>query len=517
LNNLESLVGGFATVISPENLLFALIGVTLGTLVGVLPGIGPAVTIALLLPVTYNFSDPVGAFIMFAGIYYGAMYGGSTTSILLNTPGESASVATALEGHQMARRGKARAALATAAIGSFVAGLISTLLLAFVAEPLGQLAVTFRATDYFALMVLALVAVTALVGSSLVRGLISLCFGILIGFIGLDNQSGQARFTFDNPALFDGIDVVLLIIGLFAIGETLYVMVKGRTRPGQVTPLEPKQPGTFMWLTRSEWRRSFPAWLRGSAFGFPFGVLPSGGAELPTFMSYTYEKNRSKGKNEFGNGAIEGVAGPEAANNASFSGVLVPLLTLGLPTSATAAVLLAAFQIFNLQPGPQFMSESPDLVWAVIASLFIGNVLLLALNLPLIRLWVKVLQVPRPVLYASILVFASLGIYSVSGSITDVMIAFGIGIVAFFMRQFDFPVAPAILGAILGPELELQFRRALTLSNGNLGTFMERPLTVAILLLALLALLLPYLPKITAKLRGRSPATAGKLSFGDED
>jgi putative tricarboxylic transport membrane protein len=270
LNNLESLIGGFATVVSPENLLFALIGVTLGTLVGVLPGIGPAVTIALLLPVTYNFSDPVGAFIMFAGIYYGAMYGGSTTSILLNTPGESASVATALEGHQMAKRGRARAALATAAIGSFVAGLISTLLLAFVAEPLGRLAVTFRATDYFALMILALVAVTAL---------ISLCFGIFIGFIGLDNQSGQARFTFGSPALFDGIDVVLLIIGLFAIGETLYVMVKGRTRPGQVTPLEPKRPGTFMWLSKSEWRRSLPAWLRGSAFGFPFGVLPSGGAE----------------------------------------------------------------------------------------------------------------------------------------------------------------------------------------------------------------------------------------------
>jgi putative tricarboxylic transport membrane protein len=516
MNNLTDLLSGFGTVLTPENLLFALIGVTLGTLVGVLPGIGPAVTIALLLPVTYNFSDPVGAFIMFAGIYYGAMYGGSTTSILLNTPGESASVATAIEGHEMATRGKARAALAAAAIGSFVAGLISTILLAFVAEPMGRLAVTFRATDYFALMVLALVAVTALVGSSLIRGLLSLMLGMLVGFIGLDSQSGQARYTFGQSTLFDGVDVVLLIIGMFAIGETLYVMVKGRTRPGQVTPLEP-QKGGFMWLTGEQWRRSWGPWLRGSAFGFPFGVLPSGGAELPTFLSYTYEKHRSRGRKEFGKGAIEGVAGPEAANNASFSGVLVPLLTLGLPTSATAAVLLAAFQIFNLQPGPQFMSENPDLVWAIIASLFIGNLMLLAINLPLIRLWVMVLQIPRPVLYAGILLFATLGIYSVSGSIFDILLAFGIGIIAFFMRQYDFPVAPAILGAILGPELELQFRRSLTLTNGDLSVFATRPLTVGILLIALAALLLPYLPRAIARLRGKPTDTVAKMSFADED
>jgi putative tricarboxylic transport membrane protein len=515
LTSLIELLGGFATVLSPGNLLFALIGVTLGTLVGVLPGIGPAVTIALLLPVTYNFDDPVGAFIMFAGIYYGAMYGGSTTSILLNTPGESASVATAIEGHQMARTGRARAALATAAIGSLVAGLISTVLLAFVAEPMGRLAVTFQATDYFALMLLALVSVTALVGSSLVRGLASLVLGMLIGFVGLDQESGQARFTFDSPLLFDGVDVVLLIIGMFAIGETLYVLVKGRTRPGQVTPLEPAKGG-FMWLSREQWRRSWPAWLRGAAVGFPFGVLPSGGAELPTFMSYTYEKRQGRGRHEFGKGAIEGVAGPEAANNASFSGVLVPLLTLGLPTSATAAVLLAAFQIFNLQPGPQFMSESPDLVWAIIASLFVGNLMLLALNLPMIRVWVKVLQIPRPVLYSGILVFAALGIYSVSGSIVDVVIAYVIGVVAFLMRQFDFPIAPAVLGVILGPELELQFRRAVKISGGDLGVFLSRPLTVVILLLALLALLVPYLPKLLARARGREAATT-KVGFGDED
>jgi putative tricarboxylic transport membrane protein len=517
VSSFSDLLGGFATVLSPENLLFAVIGVTLGTLVGVLPGIGPAVTIALLLPVTYSFENPIPAFIMFAGIYYGAMYGGSTTSILLNTPGESASVATAMEGHEMARRGKARAALATAAIGSFVAAVITTVLLALVAKPVASIAIEFRATDYFALMILALVTVTALVGRSMVRGMLSLLLGIMIGLIGLDLASGQARFTFGSTSLFNGIDNVLLIIGLFAVGETLYVLCKGRTRPGRVTPLEPRQPGDFMWLSRGQWRRSWGPWLRGTAFGFPIGVLPSGGAELPTFLSYSYEKRRSRGREEFGKGAIEGVAGPEAANNASFSGVLVPLLTLGLPTSATAAVMLAAFNIFNVQPGPKLFEESPDLVWAIIASLFVGNVMLLALNLPLIRLWVKVLEIPRPVLYAGILVFAGLGIYAVSGVVTDMLIAFAIGIVGFMMRQFDFPIAPTILGAILGPELENQFRRALTVSNGDLGVFVERPLTVVILVIALLALLLPYLPKLLARLGGRSPQAVGRLAFADED
>ena len=516
MNQFGDLMGGFATVLSPEMLLFAVIGVTLGTLVGVLPGIGPAVTIALLLPVTYGFESPIPAFIMFAGIYYGAMYGGSTTSILLNTPGESASVATAIEGHEMAKRGQARAALATAAIGSFVAAVISTGLLALVAEPVGRLAVSFRATDYFALMILALVTVTALVGSSLVRGLISLLLGITLGFVGLDGISGQPRLTFDSPVLFNGIDEVLLIIGLFAIGETLYVLVKGRTRPGQVTPLEPVKGG-FMWLSKDQWRRSWGPWIRGAGFGFPFGVLPSGGAELPTFLSYSYEKNRSRGKHEFGKGAIEGVAGPEAANNASFSGVLVPLLTLGLPTSATAAVMLAAFKIFNLQPGPQLFDKAPDLVWALIASLFVGNVMLLALNLPLIRLWVKVLEIPRPVLYAGILLFATLGIYSVSGTVTDILIAYAIGVVGFLMRQFDFPIAPTILGAILGPELENQFRRALNVGDGDLTVFVTRPLSLVILLLAAAALLLPYAPRIIARLRGTDPEDAKKLAFADED
>ncbi|MFI6761802.1 tripartite tricarboxylate transporter permease [Micromonospora sp. NPDC050417] len=516
MNVFGDLLSGFGTVLEPQYLLYAAIGVTLGTFVGVLPGIGPALTIALLLPVTFNLDDPIGTFIMFAGIYYGAMYGGSTTSILLNTPGESASVATAIEGYQMARRGRARAALATAAIGSFVAGTISTLLLTLFARPVAALAVEFRAADYFALALLAMVAVTALVGRSLVRGLISLSLGLFLGLVGLDGLTGQARFSFGTLELLDGIDVVVIIVGLFAIGETLYVASRLRQLPEHVTPLEPARGG-FGWLSRQDWARSWRPWLRGTAVGFPFGALPSGGADIPTFLSYTYERHRSKNRAEFGKGAIEGVAGPEAANNAAFSGVLVPLLTLGIPTSATAAVMLAAFQIFNLQPGPQLFDKSPELVWALIASLYVGNVLLLALNLPLIRLWVKVLQIPRPVLYAGILVFATLGVYAASADVNQVLIAYGIGVLGFFMRHYDFPIAPVVLGAILGPMMELQFRRTLVLSNGELSVFVTRPLTAVLLSLVVLAVLVPYLPRIVARLRGRSAASTQRLAFGEDD
>jgi len=513
MNVFADLLQGFATVVRPEYLLFAAIGVTVGTFVGVLPGIGPALTIALLLPLTFSFDDPIGAFIMFAGIYYGAMYGGSTTSILLNTPGESASVATSIEGYQMAQRGRARAALATAAIGSFVAGTISTVLLTFVAVPVASLAVKFRAADYFALAVLAMVAVTALVGRSLVRGLLSLSFGLLLGLVGLDSLTGRERFTFGVPELLDGVDIVIVIVGLFAIGETLYVASRLGQLPEHVTPLEPAR-GHVGWLSREDWRRSWGPWLRGTGLGFPFGALPAGGAEIPTFLSYTWEKHRSKHRHEFGRGAIEGVAGPEAANNASFSGVLVPLLTLGIPTSATAAVLLAAFQIFNLQPGPQLFEKSPDLVWALIASLYIGNLLLLLLNLPLIRIWVKVLQIPRPALYAGILVFATLGVYAVSGSVVEVLIAYAIGVVGFLMRRYDFPISPVILGVILGPMMEEQFRRALVIADGDPTVFVTRPLTLSLLLLAVVALVVPQLPRIIGARRGRP---AAKLAVGEDD
>ncbi|MDQ3937194.1 MAG: tripartite tricarboxylate transporter permease [Chloroflexota bacterium] len=486
---LGELAGGFGTALTPENLLFAAVGVTLGTLIGVLPGIGPALTVALLLPITYNFS-PIGAFIMFAGIYYGAMYGGSTTSILLNTPGESASVVTTIEGFQMAKQGRGGAALATAAVGSFVAGTISTLAITFVAPAIAQLARAFQPADYFALMVLAFVSVTALIGRSLLRGMISLFVGLFIGLIGIDAQTGQARFTFGVPELLNGLDIVVVAVGLFAVGEALYAASRLRHVREEIVPVRGR-----LLMNRDELRRSWKPWVRGAGIGFPIGALPAGGAEIPTFLSYTVEK-RLRPRAPWGKGAIEGVAGPEAANNAAFSGVLVPLLTLGIPTSATAAILLVAFQIYNLQPGPLLFQNAPQLVWALIASLYIGNVMLLLLNLPLIRLWVKILAIPRPLLYGAILVFATLGVYSVANSLIDVLIMYAIGVMGFFMRRYDFPVGPMILGVILGPLMEQQFRRALQIAQGDLTIFITRPISLVILLFAIAALLLPYLPRL---------------------
>jgi len=497
---LGQLAGGFATALTPENLLFAAIGVTLGTLVGVLPGIGPALTVALLLPLTYNF-QPVGAFIMFAGIYYGGMYGGSTTSILLNTPGESASVVTTIEGFQMAKRGRGGAALSTAAIGSFVAGTISTLAITLLAPIIALAALAFQPADYFALMVLAFVSVTALLGRSLLRGLMSLFVGLFVGLVGIDNLTGQQRFTFGVPELLNGLDVVVVAVGLFAVGEALYVASRMRHVREEIVPVE----GSLL-MNRDEFRRSWKPWLRGTAIGFPIGALPAGGAEIPTFLSYTLEK-RLNPRAPWGKGAIEGVAGPEAANNAAFSGVLVPLLTLGIPTSATAAILLAAFQVYDLQPGPLLFQNSADLVWALIASLYIGNLMLLVLNLPLIRIWVKILQIPRALLYAAILVFATLGVYSASNSLVDVLIMYVIGVVGFFMRRYDFPVGPMILGVILGPMMETQFRRALQVSQGDLSIFVTRPISLIILLLAAAALIAPYVPRLFG--RGRLTVATG--------
>ncbi len=486
---LGNLLGGFGTALSVENLVFAMAGVLLGTLVGVLPGIGPALTVALLLPLTFNF-EPTGAFIMFAGIYYGGMYGGSTTSILLNTPGESASVVTTIEGFQMAKRGRGGAALATAAIGSFVAGTISTLAITFLAPFIASLARTFQPADYFALMVVAFVSVTALIGRSLLRGLISLFLGLVIGLVGIDNLTGQQRFTFGIPQLLNGLDVVVVAVGLFAVGEALYVASRMRHADEEIVPVS----GSLR-PSRDELRRSWKPWLRGTALGFPIGALPAGGAEIPTFLSYNLEKRLNPGA-PWGKGAIEGVAGPEAANNAAFSGVLVPLLTLGIPTSATAAILLAAFQIYNLQPGPLLFVNAPDLVWALIASLYIGNVMLLVLNLPLIPLWVKILSIPRPMLYAAILVFATLGVYSVANSFVDVLVMYVIGVMGFFMRRYDFPVGPMILGVILAPMMEAQFRRAVQVSQGDLSVFLTRPMSALLLLAAVAALLLPYVPRL---------------------
>ncbi len=481
------LANGFGVALTPENLLWALVGVTLGTVVGVLPGIGPALTVALLLPVTYDL-EPVSAFIMFAGIYYGGMYGGSTTSILLNTPGESASIMTALEGNLMAKKGRGAAALATAAIGSFVAGTLATLALTLITPTMVDVALRFGEAEYVALIVLAFVAITALLGRSMVRGLVSLFFGLAIGMVGIDPLTAQSRFTFGFPQLLNGVNVVIVAVGLFAVGETLWVASRLRHDPAEIVPIKGS-----IWMTREEWRRSWKPWLRGAAIGFPIGALPAGGAEIPTFLSYSLEKGLSEKPEEFGHGSIEGVAGPEAANNASAAGVLVPLLTLGLPTSATAAILLVAFQRYGLNPGPLLFENDPELVWGLIASLYIGNVMLLVLNLPMASVWVRVLGIPRPLLYAGILVFAGLGTYSLRGSTVDLVVLYFLGAVGFLMRRFDIPVAPAVVGVILGPELETHFRRALQISQGDYATFVNRPLSLSIFIVAAIALVAPII------------------------
>ena len=496
MDALTSLFAGFETALTPINLLWALIGVTLGTLVGVLPGIGPALTVALLLPVTAKL-PAVSAFIMFAGIYYGGMFGGSTTSILLNTPGESASIITALEGNKMARKGRAAAALATAAIGSFVAGTIGTLLLTFAAPAIAEIAVQIPPTAKFALILLAFVTISATFGGSPLRGLISLAFGLAIGLVGTDLQSGQARFTLGFPELLDGIDFVTVVIGLFAIGETLFVATRLRKDKGNVIKLQGNAS-----MTREDWRRSWWPWLRGTALGFPFGAIPAGGAEIPTFLSYTLEKKLSKHPEEFGEGAIEGVAGPEAANNASAAGVLVPLLTLGLPTSATAAILLAAFQQYGLQPGPLLFVTNGDLVWGLIASLYIGNFMLLLLNLPLAPVWAKLLNIPRPFLYAGILVFSTVGVYSLNNSVFDLVLLAIFGVIGYGMRRFDFPVTPAIIGVILGPTAENFFRTAMQQSNGDYSVFVTQPSSAFILVIVLLALIVPPILRARARSQG---------------
>jgi putative tricarboxylic transport membrane protein len=492
MTTLDALMHGFSVALTIQNLGWALLGVTLGTAVGVLPGIGPALTVALLLPITFNL-DPTSAFIMFAGIYYGGMYGGSTTSILLNTPGESASIITSIEGNLMTKKGRGGPALASAAIGSFIAGTIATVLLTFLAPAVADFALRFGPAEYFALMVLSFTTVSAVLGNSLPRGLASLLFGVALGLVGIDTQTGQARFAMGVPQMLDGIDVVIVVIGLFAVGETFYVATR-RTGPETINSLKGST-----WMTKSDWKRSWKPWLRGTALGFPFGAMPSGGGEIPTFMSYAIERRLTEHPEEFGKGAIEGVAGPEAANNAAAAGVLVPLLTLGLPTSATAAIMLAAFQQYGLQPGPLLFDNSPDLVWGLIASLYIGNVMLLVLNLPLVGLWVKLLQIPRPYLYGGILIFATLGTYSLNNSVVDLMTLYIVGIVGFLMRRFDIPVAPAVIGLILGPLAEQQMRRALAISQGDFMVFLQAPISAGLLALALLVLIGPTIWKLTRR------------------
>jgi putative tricarboxylic transport membrane protein len=498
MSSFNALMEGFASALTWNNLAFGLLGTFLGTLVGVLPGIGPALAIALLLPITYTVS-PASALIMFAAIYYGAMYGGSTTSILLNTPGESGSVITALEGNKMARRGRAGAALATAAIGSFIAGTIATGVLAFTAPSIADLAIQVGSADYVALMLVAFTTVSSLLGASQVRGFIALSIGLALGLVGADLQSGLTRLTFGSDAAMEGIKTVPVIVAIFALGEALYYASRLKAQGWNVIPMKGKAL-----MTREDLKRSWKPWIRGTFLGFPLGVVPAGGSEVPTFLSYSIEKKLSKHPEEFGHGAIEGVAGPEAANNANAAGALVPLLALGLPTSATAAVILVAFQTYQIQPGPTLFLTNGALIWTLIASLFIGNALLLILNLPLVRLWVQLLRIPRPYLFAGIVTFALLGAYAANTSIFDVQVAIAIGLLGFFFRRFGMPITPLILGLILGPNLELQFRRALQISAGDYSTLWATPLSKILYVVLILALSAPLLSRLMKKVRAKA-------------
>ncbi|MFE5714121.1 tripartite tricarboxylate transporter permease [Streptomyces sp. NPDC056501] len=494
MDSLYSLIDGFGTALTPMNLLWAAVGVLLGTAIGVLPGIGPAMAVALLLPVTYGL-EPTGAFIMFAGIYYGAMFGGSTTSILLNTPGESAAVVAAIEGNPMAKAGRGAQALAAAAIGHFAGGMIGTILLVVLAPTVAALAVDIGAPDYFALMVLAFIAVTSVLGSSRIRGLASLLIGLTIGLVGLDQMTGQQRLTFGSLQLADGVDVVIVAVGLFAIGEALWVAAHLRRTAGEAIPVG--RP----WLGKDDVTRSWKSWLRGPLIGFPLGAIPAGGAEIPTFLSYVTEKRLSKHKEQFGKGAIEGVAGPESAASASAAGTLVSMLTLGLPTTAVAAVMLAAFQQYGIQPGPLLFEREPDLVWGLIASLFVGMVLLLALNLPLAPVWAKLLRIPRPYLYAGILFFAAVGAYAVGGEALDLVILLVIGLIGLGMRRYGLPVLPAVIGVILGPAAEQQLRRALQISDGSLTGLVNTPFSVTVYAVVVILLAWPLLRKVIIRRR----------------
>ena len=480
------LLNGFAVAAQPINLAYVFLGCLLGTVIGVLPGIGPAAAIALLLPITYGI-EPTSSLIMLCGIYYGAMYGGSTTSILINTPGESSSVMTALDGYAMARNGRAGAALAISAIASFIAGTISVVLLTLLAVPLAGVALKFGPAEYFTLMLFAMTSVAALTGQSLSKGLLSMFIGLMFATIGIDLQSGQQRFTFDLPELQDGIGFIVVVVGLFAIAEVfsgLEDLMRGRS---EIIRLSGR-----LWLTRDEWRRSVMPILRGTGIGFFKGVLPGAGATIATILSYSVERMLSRDKAKFGTGMIEGVAGPEAANNASTGGAMVPLLTLGIPGSGSTAVLLAAFIMYGLQPGPLLFEKRPDLVWGLIASMYIGNLMLLILNLPLVGVFVRLLYIPIGLLLPMVLSISAIGIFAVNGNIFELYLALGFGVIGYVFRKMAIPVAPLVLSLVLGGMMEQSFRQAMTISGADPGVFVRSPICIALLAASALALSIPF-------------------------
>ena len=484
---------GFVTAFTLENLFYCFVGCLLGTLIGVLPGIGPLATIAMLLPITYQLSDPTTALIMLSGIYYGAQYGGSTTAILVNLPGESSSVVTVLDGYQMARQGRAGPALAMAAIASFFAGSVATFLLAAFAPPLAEVAFKFGPAEYFSLMVLGLIAAVILANGSVVKALGMVLLGLLLGMIGTDVNSGVARFSFDIPELTDGVEFAVVAMGMFGFAEIILNLEQKEDRSilaAKVTGLMP---------TMADLKQSAMPILRGTLLGSALGILPGGGATLSSFSSYALEKKLSKTPERFGKGAIEGVAGPEAANNAGAQMSFVPMLTLGLPTNAVMALMIAAMMIHNIQPGPQVMTSNPSLFWGLIASMWIGNVMLVILNLPLIGMWIKLLTVPYRILYPAILLFCCIGAYSVNNNVFDVFMTIPFAILGYVFKKLDCEPAPLLLGFVLGKLMEEYLRRALTISRGDWTVFFTRPLSAVLLGIAVVLLVLVFSPAIARK------------------
>jgi len=481
----HNILYGFSVCLDPMNLFYCFVGVFVGTLIGVLPGVGPVATISMLLPATFKMS-PVGAIIMLAGIYYGAMYGGSTTSILVNIPGEVASVVTCLDGYQMARQGRAGPALGIAAFGSFIAGTFSVVALTFLAPPLATIAIRFGPPEYFSLMVLGVTMIIYLAHGSMIKALMTACVGLILSYVGLDNISGYERFTYGIPTLEDGIGLVPVAMGLFGIGEVLINIEESIARReifrAKLSNLLP---------TRKDWKDSAMPITRGSIIGFFLGVLPGGGHVLASFASYAIEKRFSKHPEKFGKGAVEGVAGPESANNAGAGGQFIPLLTLGIPASPVMALMLGALVIFGLQPGPLLMTRSPDLFWGVIISMYIGNIMLLVLNLPAIGLWVQVLRIPYPFLFPLILLFCLIGSYSLGNNKFDVLIMVIFGVIGYLMKKVRFEGAPLLLGMVLGLMMEDAMRQSLIMSGGSFHIFISRPISAAFILTALALLAIP--------------------------
>ncbi|MCC7426281.1 MAG: tripartite tricarboxylate transporter permease [Alphaproteobacteria bacterium] len=487
------LLGGLATALEPGNLLFALIGCVLGTLVGVLPGLGPVAATAMLLPVTVGMA-PVPSIIMLSAIYYGAMYGGTITSVLVNVPGEAASAITCLDGYQMARQGRAGAALAIAAIGSFIGGTLATMGLVLLAQPLARLGLRFGPPEFFALMILGLSLVVGLAGRSILRTLASAVLGLFVAMVGIDPVIGAQRYTFGSLELLDGVNVVVVAMGLFGVGEVLLNLEGKPVRPIAVSL------GSAT-LKRADWRASAMPILRGSAIGFVLGFIPGVSAVVSSFASYVLERKLSRTPDRFGNGAIEGVAGPETANNAHANAALIPLFTLGIPGSSTVAVLMGAFMMNGLTPGPFLFRDHADIAWAVIASLYVGNVILLVLNLPLIPLWASIMRVPHAVLMTIILALCVLGAYTLESNAFNVWMLLLFGIIGYLMRKLDFPIAPLVLTAVLGPLIEQSLRRSLEMSRGDFSILFARPLSLSLLVLAALVLAGSTVQAV-AKLRG---------------